>query len=231
MIRNYLPLTTLVRNKVNSKRYDSTFFEGRGVRVKVEDENLYSLRNNGLKKSELTPLCEKGLIFRGGQLVCYKGQEVKEYTLEEARKLDWFIWNDKTVFSSPIEGKRVYMYWDPKYNDWGFADDKIANSDTYREIFKRQINNIYELESNFTYVFKVQGNARSHQSPVLLETIIDHKKGYEVMWDQVDRYGVRLKIDSAHFYKFEGFDTLDKEDFPLYAIDKSKNKIYIKALK
>jgi hypothetical protein len=51
------------------------------------------------------------------------------------------------------------------------------------------------------------------------------------MWDRVDKYGVRLKIDSAHFYKFEGFDTLEESDFPLYVIDKSKNKIYIKALK
>lgn len=230
MIRNYLPLTTLIRNKVNSKRYDSSFFEGKGVRVKVVDGNLYSLKNNGLKKSELTPLCEKGLIYRGPQLVCYKGQNIEEYTLEEAKQLEWFIWNDKTVFSSPIEGKRVYMYWDPKYDDWRFADDKIPQSEQYYEIFQRQLYNIYELENIYTYVFRLAGNARSHKTPIFLETIIDTKKGIEIPWDGIDRYGMRLKVKTTEFYKFEGFEGLEESDFPLYASDKSRNKIYIKAL-
>lgn len=228
-MKNYLPTTTLIRNKLNSKKYDPAFFEGKGLKVKIVDENLFSVRKNGFINNDITKLFEIGAIYRGGNLVCYKGQEIDEYFLHEARKLDWFIWNEKTVFSSVEEGKRVYMYWDPKYNDWSFADNKEPQVDVYKKILHSQVNNIYELESQFTYVFKIQGNARSVKSPVILDTIIDNKKGYEVMWDRIDKYGMRLKVDTAKFYKFEGFKYLEDDDFPLYATDKSKNKIYIKA--
>ena len=227
MIRNFASLATLIRNKVNTGKH--SFLYKKGITTKTEDENLYSLKSNYITKSELSPICHHGLIYRGKKLVCFKGEQIPELTLEEAKEYH-FLWNDKTVFIQPMGGKRVYMYWDPKYNDWGFADDKEAQSETYKKILHKNIYDIYNLEPDYTYVFRVQGNARSTKSLVVLETIYDTMKGIELPWKTIDKYSVRLNIDCVEFYQFEGFDPVESGDLPLYARDKSNRKIYIKSM-
>lgn len=229
MIRNFAPLTTLIRNKVNAKK--QSFLYNKGVNTKVEDENLFSLKSNYITKSELTPVCHVGLIYRGGKLVCFKGESIEELTLEEAKEHTHFIWNKDTVFVQPAEGKRVYMYWDPKYNDWSFADNKVAYSETYKRIFHANLYNIYNFEPDYTYVFRIQGNARSTKSKIVLETIYHTIKGIELPWKKIDQYAIRFKIECVEFYQFEGFEPIEEDDFPLYVRDKSNRKMYIKSMK
>lgn len=229
MIRNYASLTTLVRNKVNTKK--QAFLYKKGITTKTDDEDLYSLKSNYIVKSEFSPLCHNGIIFRGKKLICFKGEEVEKMTLEEAKNHPHFLWNEKAVFVQPIGGKRVYMYWDPKYDDWSFADDKEAASDTYKKIMNTNLYNIYNFEIDYTYVFRIQGNARSVKSHIILETIYDTKKGIELPWKIVDKYAIRFKIDCVEFYQFEGFEPLEEDDFPLFARDKSSRKIYIESMR
>ncbi len=231
MIKNFQPITTLIRNKISGKKIDSAFLEHKGVSIKIEDENLFSLKNGGMTKSEISKVCQQGLIYRGPHLVCFKGEKIRNYTLHQAKDLKWFIWDKNTVFIEYIEGKTVFMYWDPQLSDWSFSDYKEPKSDTYYEIFNHRIYNIMNYEPSYTYVFKILGNAKSKKSPIILEEIIDTKKGKNIGWDKIDKYAGLMNVTPIKFFKFEGFDTLEENDFPIYVQDKSQNKIFLRSLK
>ena len=232
MVRSYRTLTTLLRNRIN-KNAQSQFewLHDKGVTLKVEDENLYSLQTEKEgHKSELTEVCYNGLIYRGPELVCYKGPRVPEVTLTEAKELDTIVWNEKTVFAEKVKGKQLFMYWDSDKEDWQFADEKKAINNSYGKILKEKLYNIYNIEYFFTFVFTISEDNDKHKSGIYLERMYDNKIGTEVEWKTVWDYARRLKAKPVQYYYFEGFDRLDPEDFPLYVLDMSKNRILLSGI-
>lgn len=229
MVRNYSALTTLLRNRIN-KNATSEFewLHDKGVTIKIEDNNLYSLQTEKEgHKSELTEVCFNGLIYRGPELVCYKGPRVPEVTFSAAKEAETIIWNDKTVFAEKIKGKRIYMYWDTEKEDWQFADEKKAINNTYGKILRNKLYNVYNIEYFYTYVFIIAEDNDKHGSGIYLECMYNNKTGNEVEWKIVWNYAQRLKAKPVQYYYFEGFDKLEPEDFPIYVLDMSKNRILL----
>ncbi len=228
MVRSYPALTTLIRGRIDNNLNDTfTWFHDKGVTLTV-DENLFSLKTEkGGHKSEITEICSNGLIYRGTELVCFKGIRAPEVTLTNARKTDRIVWNDKTVFAEKIKGKKLYMYWDSEKDDWSFADENRAVNNSYGKILRDKLYNIYNIEYFHTYVFVVSEDNKKHETGIYLETIYDNKKGKEMDWKDVWGYAVRLKALPVQYYYFEGFDKLEPEDFPIYVLDISKNRVIL----
>lgn len=229
MVRSYSALTTLIRNKLNRDLEEAFhFFHEKGVMLNIEDEDLYSLKTeNDGHKSELYEVCYNGLIYRGAELVCYKGPRVPQIVLSKAQETDSIVWNDKTVFSEKVDGKKIFMYWDPKKEDWSFADENKAINNSYGKILKEKLYNIYNIEYFFTYVFVLAENDKRHETGIYLECMYDNKKGKEVEWRTVWNYAMRLKAKPVQYYYFEGFEKLEPEDFPVYVLDMSGNRILL----
>jgi len=229
MVRSYPALTTLIRGRLNRDISDAQFFlHEKGIALLIDDENLYSLKTeNDGHKSELFEVCYKGLIYRGTELVCFKGPRVPEMSLKEAQEKDTIVWNDKTVFAEKIKGKKMYMYWDYEKEDWQFADENKAINKSYGDILRNKLYNIMGIEYFFTYVFIISENNIKHETGIYLETMYDNKKGKEIKWDRVWNYAMRLKAKPVMYYNFEGFDKLEESDFPIYVLDISGNRILL----
>lgn len=229
MVRSYPALTTLIRNKLNRDIPEAfNFFHEKGVTMNIEDENLFSLQTekNG-HSSELIEVCYNGLIYRGPELVCYKGPRVPQITLTEAKNLATIKWDKTTVFSEKVVGKKMFMYWDSQKEDWQFADESKAINNSYGKLLKNKLYNVYNIEYFFTFVFIIVENDKIHEPGTYLETMYDNKTGKEVDWKTVWSYATRLKTKPVQYYYFEGFDKLDASDFPIYVYDMNNNRILL----
>lgn len=229
MVRSYKTLTTLIRNRINKNPTgEFEWLHDKGVTMKIEDKNLISLQTEKEgHKSELTEVCFNGLIYRGAELVCYKGPRIPEFTLKTAQEQDTIVWNDKTVFAEKVDGKRIHMYWDSEKEDWAFADDKKAINNSYGKMLKEKLYNINGIEYFYTYTFIISENNDKHDSGIYLEKMLDNKVGTEVEWKKVWNYAMRLKTKPVQYYYFEGFEKLEPEDFPIYVLDISKNRVLL----
>lgn len=229
MVRSYKTLTTLLRNRLNKNpQAQMEWLHDKGVTLNVDDDNMYSLKTEKSgHQSELIEVCYNGLMFRGTELVCYKGPRVPEITLSESKEKDTIVWNEKTVFAEKVKGKRMFMYWDPEKDDWGFADDNKPISNSYGKILKEKLYNINNIEYFYTYVFIISEDNNKHESGIYLECMYDNKTGQEVDWKTVWGYAQRLKAKQVQYYFYEGQDKLDPEDFPIYVLDISKNRILL----
>lgn len=227
MVKNYRAITTLFRNKLSNKDGNIDFFHEKGITVKTVNENLHFLvaEENG-HESEVKHIATNGLIFRGVELVCYKGQPDKKMTAEEAK--DKVPTKKDAAFVEYIEGKRIFMYWDPKLKDWSFTE---INKEVSKigETVRKSTYNIMGVEPNFTYVFiapkKKKGNFQFY-----LERMYENKTGSEVHWRKVYSYALRLKVNPLKYFYFEGFDKLEETDLPVYIIDDSNRKTLITEL-
>ena len=229
MVRSYPALTTLIRNKLNRDITQAfEFFHEKGVTLTTDDDNLYSLQTekNG-HKSELIEVCFNGLIYRAAELVCYKGPRVPQTTLLEAKQMETIKWNNSTVFSEKVIGKKVFMFWDPLKEDWGFADENKSINNSFGKLLKGRLYNIYNIEYFFTFVFVVAETTDKHEPGIYLETMYDNKTGKEVNWKTVYSYATRLKAKPVQYYFFEGFEKLEPQDFPLYVLDMNANRILL----
>lgn len=226
MNSSYPAITTLIRNKLNALPLEesTSFLAQKGIDLQMEDVDLFSLYPT-FQTSEITQAVASGLIFRGAEVVCNRGIAPTHFTLEKSKTFEGFSWTDKTVFIECMKGQRVYMYWDPKYNDWAFADDKSPKT-LYGDLIRKQAYNLMSVEPFYTYVF-VLGQ---RENTFFLETAYDNKKGIELKWDQVYERGTRMNINAVKYYFFEGFDSLEETDFPLYAQDISRRKIILDSL-
>jgi len=229
MVRSFPALTTLIRNKLNRDIPQAfEFFHEKGVTLSIDDENLYSLQTekNG-HKSELVEVCFNGLIYRGPELICYKGPRVPQLTLTEAKTQDTILWNNTTVFAEKVPGKKVFMHWDPHKEDWAMADEAKSINNSFGKLLKNRLYNIYNIEYFFTFVFIIAETSDKHEPGIYLETMYDNKTGKEIDWKTVYAYATRLKAKPVQYYFFEGFDKLDPEDFPLYVLDMNANRILL----
>jgi hypothetical protein len=229
MVKSYKTLATLIRGRLArdlSEQFE--FFHEKGVVLETTDEDLHHLKTETDGHiSEFYDICSNGIIYRDTELVCYKGPRVPKLTLEQAKTVDSIFWNKKTVFAERVQGKRVYMYWDPKAEDWEFANDDKAVSRAYGRIVKNAVYNPYNIEYFFTYVFVVSEKDDKHENGIYLEKMIDNKKGTEVDWQTVWNYAMRMKVKPVQYYLFEGFEKLEPEDFPVYVLDMNKNRILL----
>lgn len=230
MTNNSKAVVTLIRNKLNSKMTKKAkleWFSEKGIDVK-NDKDLYFFKNNSnLIKSELTDVCN-GLIFRGSKIVSYPGAEVKEFTLEEARKLERFIWNEDSFFIEYIQGIKVFMFWDPGIKDWNFSSEGKLKTPHGKRV-KKELYNIMSAEEEFTYCFKII--EQSEKAGIYLETMYNNKNFKEMPWKLVYKFATKMKTLHPVLYKFEGFDKLEEDDFPLTARDAYGNKILITSIK
>jgi len=229
MVRSYPALTTLIRNKLNRNIPEAfNFFHEKGITLNIEDENLFSLQTekNG-HNSELIEVCYNGLIYRGAELVCYKGPRIPQLTLTEAKELPAIKWNETTVFSEKVVGKKMFMYWDSQKDDWQFADEAKSINNSYGKLLKNRLYNIYNIEYFFTFIFVIVENDKIHEPGTYLETMYNNKTGKEVDWKTVWSYASRLKAKPVQYYFFEGFDKLESNDFPIYVYDVNNNRILL----
>jgi len=229
MVKSYPALTTLIRNKFNRDISQAAeFFHEKGITLNIEDENLFSLQTekNG-HRSELIEICYNGLIYRGPELVCYKGPRIPELTLTDAKILPTIKWNSDTVFSEKVLGKKMFMYWDPKTENWIFADDNKSINNSYGKILKNKLYNIYNIEYFFTFIFIIVENDSAHEPGIYLETMYNNKTGKQVDWATVWSYALRLKAKPVQYYYFETFEKLEPQDFPIYIYDNNNNKILL----
>jgi hypothetical protein len=229
VVRSYSALTTLLRNRINKDAAgEFEWLHDKGITLKIEDGNLYSMQTEKEgHKSELTEVCYNGLIYRGPELVCYKGPRIPATTLTEAREQDTIVWNDKTVFAEKVVGKKMFMYWDSEKDDWAFADENKPVNNSYGKILRDKLYNINNIEYFYTYVFVISEDNDKHNTGVYLECMYDNKTGKEVDWNTVWNYAQRLKAKPVQYYFFEGFDKLEPEDFPIQVLDISKNRILL----
>lgn len=233
MQKNILSIVTLIRNRLNNQ--NSTleekllWFHEKGVTVTIEDDDLFFLKSD-LKGhiSELTETCSNGIVFRGGLNTVFSGVKVYDYTLEEAKKLPKFIWNEKTFFIQDIEGQNAYMFWDPKINDWNYSSDTGPKS-PFKALLKRMIKNRMKGELNFTYHLKIV--EKTKKSGIYLFTSYNNRSFREVAREKTYQLSKQFGFNFPDLYLFEGFDKLEETDFPLLVRDISDNKIRITSLK
>lgn len=233
MVRQYPAVATLIRSRLNRDLSEAfEIFHEKGVTLLTEDEDLHQLTTEKEgHKSEITDICYNGVIYRDTELVCFKGPKVEELTLEEAKDSKQITWiGGKTVFSEKIEGKKIFMYWDPKSKDWLFADENKPMNNVYSKLLKEKLYNIYNLEYFFTFVFIISDQKGKKEQGIYLESMIDNKKGVEIDWKTVWNYAMRLKVKPVQYYHFEGFEKLEPEDFPIYVLDVSNNRVLLKSM-
>lgn len=228
MIRNYTAVATLIRNRLNAnKPFEEImyWFHERGVSIEVLDKDLFILKSekNG-HTSKLTEICQKGLIYRGPSLICFMGEEILEVKFEELQEYSKITWDENTHFLQSLEGRDIYMFHDPKINNWAFADNKNSQS-SYKRILIKYLYNIMNVDIAFTYHFKLI--EKGSNSGIYLWSLIQTKNGKERNYDFVHSYCIRLKAGHHNIYEFEGLDKLEENDFPLIAQDSSFRKIEI----
>lgn len=232
MVRGYPALTTLIRGRLNKDIAQAQFFfHEKGITLTTNDKNLYSLKTeNDGHKSELYEVCYGGLIYRGTELVCYKGPRIPEMSLAEAREKDTIVWTKKTIFAEKVQGKKIFMYWDYEQENWQFADENKAINKSYGDILQKKLYNMMGVEYFYTYVFVISENNIKHETGIYLETMYDNKKGKEIKWETVWNYAMRLKAKPVMYYFFENFEKLEPDDFPIYVLDISGNRILLKSM-
>lgn len=228
MIKNYTAVSTLIRNRLNdpSKTFEDKlhWFHEKGVSLQVEDEDLYTLKTEvDGHTSELTDICQKGLIYRGNRLQCFMGQHVKNISLsnlnENEIKLD-----EDTLFIQEIKGRTVYMYHDSKLNNWEFADDLHSRS-SYRKIFEKYLYNIMMVDPGYTYIFEFV--EKGSDKGIFLVDLLNTKRGTRTNFPTLHNHAVRLKVRSPDAYFFEGLDKLEESDLPIHMQDSLLRKIKV----
>jgi hypothetical protein len=226
MQQSFSAITTMVRNLLNRKPLTPAYFKAKGLVLKIEDDDLYSIKSDN-NNTELSQIFANGIIYRGADLICYKGMTIPELTLKEVQENPRITVGDTSAFIEPLVGKRIFMYWDPKKQDWAFADDKKTNS-VYGKTIRDSIYDIMNVEYFYTYVFVIP--EQNKERGFVLETMYDNKKGTECGWGFVIDRARRMNVGTVNFYYFEGFEKLEATDFPLRLQDASKNKYYITGL-
>jgi hypothetical protein len=227
MTQNPITTATLIRNKLASMDESTIqWFHEKGIMVSGDGNGVFFLKADvGAHTSELTTICGKGLVYSVPHLVIFSGTKPAKLTLEEAKVLPWFIWNDKVMFFQHIPGQPVYMGWDPIKKDWLFSDDKSYTT-PYESIIKDSLYNRQAAEYNFTFCFKLAVNGH-----IFLESVYNNKTCRSIPLDQTQFYAYKFKIEYPNMYAFEGFEKLEEGDFPLIARDMSENMIHLTSMK
>jgi hypothetical protein len=226
MTQNPITTVTLIRNKLLSIDESTVrWFHEKGITVNNDGKGVFFLKSDTGHTSELTTVCGKGLVYSGPHLVIFSGSRPAKMTLEEAKTIPWFIWNDKSMFFQYVEGQPIYMGWDPIKNDWLFSDDKSYTT-PYESLFKEALYNRQAAEYNFTFCFKLALNGY-----IYLENVYNNKTCKPISLDQAQFYAHKFKVLYPNMYAFEGFERLEETDFPLTAKDMSENRIHLTGLK
>ena len=229
MIRNYTAVTTLIRNRLNDSHKPMEekihWFHEKGVSLKIEDGDLYTLKTEkDGHKSELIEVCQRGLIYRGSKLICFMGEHTPEASIDKMEEYPLTLDENSTLYWQPLSGRNIYMFHDPKINNWSFADDKNSKTN-YGKILKSLMFNIMSVDILFTYHIKVVESGPSRGN--YLWTMIQTKTGKERNYNYVHDHCVRLKMQHQDIYKFEGLDKLEESDLPLIIVDASMRKVKI----
>ncbi len=230
-VRNGKAIKTLIRNKLNNgAEREETLLWFREKGVSVENFKSYVLLKSveNVAKSEISEFCNS-IVYRDAELCCYHGPKIKSTTLEALKESPQFIWNEETVFTQYLEGKKCYMFWDNVDKKWVFSDDKKVES-SYKKLVESKIGNIMGLEPSFTYTFVIVENRGEHNG-VYLETVHSTNQCKELSWQESYDISIKAELKHPDVYKFEGFESLEPSDFPLYAIDKSKNIFLLGSIK
>lgn len=228
MNKNPRALMTLIRNRLQNPNIQEVYewFAQKGVQIKQEGETFF-LKANKNADSEIAHVCN-GLIFKHGQPLMFPGYVVKEMTLSEARENPFLIWDkNTTIFVQHIEGKKVYMYWDPFIEKWAFSDPNKIHS-SYSNLIKRNLYGIMALDPAYTYSFILSESGEN--KGIWLNTMYHLKRFEEQPWEAAYKAAIKLKVNHPGIYKFEDFDSLENDDFPLEMRDKSRNKVLITEL-
>jgi hypothetical protein len=227
MTQNPITTATLIRNKLSSLDESTVqWFHEKGVMIEGDGKGVFFLKSDtNTHTSELTTICGKGLVYSVPHLVIFSGSKTPQMTLEEAKAVPWFIWNDKTIFFQYISGQPVYMGWDPNKNDWLFSDDNSYKT-PYESLLKDSLYNRQAAEYNFTFCFKLAVNGH-----IFLENVYNNKICKTIPLDQTQFYAHKFKVEYPNMYAFEGFEKLEEGDFPLIAKDMSENRIHLTSLK
>ena len=228
MIRNAPAVLTLIRNRLNhSSSYEEKmlWFHEKGITLTKQDEDLFFLKADKRgHTSNLSPVCN-GTIFRGLNLVCYPGPEVEEKTLTQAREDGSVLWHEKkTIFIQPIQGRKLSMYWDTKKEDWFFSDNKKPIS-SYHNLVRDRVYNILDTaEPMFTY------NIVFDDTTIYLIEMWNNRLIRRATYDVVRSHAMRMGFKVPDLYLFEGFDKLEREDFPLEVLDKTDTKFLLREM-
>jgi hypothetical protein len=229
MTKDPKALITLMRNKVSSDlslKEKMTWFHEKGVTLnKIRDDLFFLKSDRRGHVSELSEVCDEGVIYRNHKIVGFLGMKVSEMTLEEA-KTARFRWDKETTyFSEYLKGNASIMFYDEK--EWLFVNERGAKS-SYGKLIQDKILNKMGGIDRHTYKFRVVESGKN--SGIYLDAIYDNKtlkeEGRDLLW----KYAVIFKVNCPKFFEFEGFEKLEESDFPLYARDKGKNRILIKSL-
>jgi hypothetical protein len=229
MIRNYSAVSTLIRNRLNdsNKPIDEKihWFHEKGVSLRIEDENLFTLRTEvDGHTSELTDICQKGLIYRGNRLQCFMGEKIKDVSFPDLENYKELSLDEKSVFIQPVKGRTIYMYHDNKIDNWEFADDSHSKS-SYKKIFLRYLYNIMMVDPGYSYVFEFV--EKGEDKGIYLVDLLNTKRGTRTDFPTLFNHAMRLKVKAPEVYFFEGLDKLSTEDLPIYLQDSLMRRIRI----
>ena len=222
MNRNPLALITLIRNRLNND-YDENikWFQDKNIVLNREGNLFHLKRAENVDDSELSIVCN-GILFKGARLVAWPGFITRECSLEEAKSLSGFVWNDETYFVEVIDGIEIYMWWDWDVNKWGFSGPNKIRS-PYQKRLVEKLYNVMSGDPAFTYVFKM-----TEKGKVYLDRMYDTKKLKEMEWDLTYKYAVKFKVEHPTLYKFEGLDKIEASDLPIIARDVRSSRILIR---
>lgn len=215
---NRAALITLIRNRLNrdiSLQEKQQFFHSKGISLITQDEDLYFLKADKDSKTDLSNVCQ-GLVFRGEKLICFheKPPTVMKYSDSQNGS---FIWNKQTVLFEPIQGQRVYVYWDPKSESFLCSEQKKLQS-SFKDLILPKIYNIMSLDAGYTYEIVL------NQTDLYLIGMYDNRNLQELYWNKVDVFAGRHKLLRPSVY---ASDKIEEKDLPIIAQDQCMNKIEI----
>lgn len=229
-MKNARAVKTLIRNKLGSNHdWEEThhWFHEKGITVDIQGDYYFLNADRRGHISELSDFCNS-IIYKNHEMLCFHGSTIEKSTLEETRKNQKFIWNEKTIFVENLNGKSTYMFWDKFDNKWVFSDDKKVNS-PFRNIVETNIYNIMSLDTVFTYCFKIVETGKN--PGIFLETMYNNDSCKELSWEEVYTVSQRINIKHPDIYEFQGFEKLEEKDFPVLVRDISKNTILLERLR
>jgi hypothetical protein len=202
------------------------YFHEKGIKFEVDDRFFSLKKEDNGNKSELTEICEMGLIYEDIKLVCYKGIKEERLSLTQLKERD-LIFDDTSVYFEILEGKNIYMFWDEGSSFWHFSDDNRINS-PYETMLKKNLYNNLEFEPFFTYCFKLV--EKGENAGIYLDSMYDTTKGKEIDWKTVDQYAVRFKVKTPKRFAFDGFKEIEESDLPVGIKDRNGRRFFITSL-
>ena len=229
MIRNYQSLVTLIRMKIFTDNLQGTreYFHEKGIIFEIEDK-FFSLKSeeNG-NRSELSEICDIGLIYKNKTLVAYKGIKEETVSLNELKSRQDVTFDQTSTYFEILNGKNIYMFWDEETAFWHFSDDTRINS-PYESIMKKTLYNILAFEPFFTYCFKIV--EKGENSGIYLDSMYDTVKGKEIAWDTVDQYAGRFKVKAPKRFMYDEFKEIEESDLPIGIKDKFGRRFFITSI-